>query len=115
MGEAGVTVVDVDYRLCPGKEPNSQESLLIKCMGVQPITGTENTWGKCILDAWDALKWVRCSLPDQTNPYLTSIHRFEGLLPHSTLTLLPSQSAVSQLVGTSAWYYSTWPAMPIFP
>ncbi|KAK3291408.1 Alpha/Beta hydrolase protein [Chaetomium fimeti] len=36
MREAGVSVVDVDYRLCP-----------------------ENTWGKCILDAWSALKWVR--------------------------------------------------------
>ncbi|KAL2173012.1 Alpha/Beta hydrolase protein [Thermothelomyces heterothallicus CBS 202.75] len=38
MREAGVIVVDVDYRLCP-----------------------ENTWGKCFQDAWDALNWVRGS------------------------------------------------------
>ncbi|KAK4151656.1 Alpha/Beta hydrolase protein [Chaetomidium leptoderma] len=36
MREAGVAVVDVDYRLCP-----------------------ETTWGKCIQDGWDVLKWVR--------------------------------------------------------
>ncbi|KAK4142752.1 Alpha/Beta hydrolase protein [Dichotomopilus funicola] len=36
MREAGVVVVDVDYRLCP-----------------------ENAWGTGIQDAWNALSWVR--------------------------------------------------------
>ncbi|KAK0732895.1 Alpha/Beta hydrolase protein [Lasiosphaeria miniovina] len=38
MREAGVVVVDVNYRHCP-----------------------ETTWGKCIQDAWAALNWVRDS------------------------------------------------------
>lgn len=38
MREAGVVVVDVDYRHCP-----------------------ETIWGKCIQDAWAALNWVRDS------------------------------------------------------
>ncbi|KAK3317069.1 Alpha/Beta hydrolase protein [Apodospora peruviana] len=38
MREAGVAVVDVDYRLCP-----------------------ENIWGKAVQDAWATLNWIRSS------------------------------------------------------
>ncbi|KAL2193258.1 Alpha/Beta hydrolase protein, partial [Corynascus similis CBS 632.67] len=51
MREAGVVVVDVDYRLCP-----------------------ENTWGKCIQDGWDVLRWVRESASQlNINPTSVSI------------------------------------------
>lgn len=61
-------MVDVDYRLCPGKEPTSQKRSVKR--GKQ-ITRAETTWGKCIVDAWDALKWVRSPLP---RPSLTLSH-----------------------------------------
>ncbi|KAK3935771.1 alpha/beta-hydrolase [Diplogelasinospora grovesii] len=51
MREAGVAVVDVNYRHCP-----------------------ETIWGKCIQDAWAALNWARNSSGDlNVNPDSVSI------------------------------------------
>ncbi|KAK0644689.1 Alpha/Beta hydrolase protein [Cercophora newfieldiana] len=51
MREAGVAVVDVNYRHCP-----------------------ETIWGKCIQDAWAALNWVRdASIKLNINPTSVSI------------------------------------------
>lgn len=69
MREAGVVVIDVAYRLCPGRV-----SVLYFCFPYCPTASRlanrncgETTWGKGIEDAWDALSWVRRTVAPEEN------------------------------------------------
>ncbi|KAL2167469.1 hypothetical protein VTG60DRAFT_1220 [Thermothelomyces hinnuleus] len=88
MREAGVIVVDVDYRLCP-----------------------ENIWGKCFQDAWDALNWVRTVFLSFfpflflfiiTENWLIVAARFASLHRCSMPTQLPSRSVAYPRADISA-------------
>ena len=61
MREAGVVVVDVNYRHCPGTHVPSPTLVYPR------LTATETIWGKCIQDAWAALNWVRLPCAGQVH------------------------------------------------
>ncbi|CAP61385.1 uncharacterized protein PODANS_4_270 [Podospora anserina S mat+] len=55
MRRAGVVVVDVNYRHCPG----TVSQMLFGPGASSDSVVVETIWGKCIQDAWAALNWVR--------------------------------------------------------